>query len=441
MAAARAAGVEHARRGVARPPRAAPARRRRGRRAAARAPVALRDVQAPRSPACRPASASSTACSAAGSCPGSLVLLGGSPGIGKSTLTAMALGNLAGAGARRRLRLRRGVGRADPAARRARCAARRSTSRSLAETDLDAGARDARGRAARGLRHRLGADAARRRAHRRARLGRPGARGRRRDHARRQGARHRGAARRARDEGGRARRAARARAPRRLRAAVRGRARAHLPHAARAEEPLRLDERGRRVRDALGRAGRGRSTPRRASSARRRARPAASCSPRWRASRPLLVEVQALVSPSELVPPRRRRQRGSTATASRSCSRCSRRHAGVGARQRRRVRQRRRRRAGRRAGRRPRGRARGRQRGARRAARRRRRAAPLACFGELGLTGELRWSGTPSGACRGAEVRARAGDRAGGRRRDDVATLRQALALAMPSAGRPRVAA
>ena len=30
--------------------------------------------------------------------PGSLVLLGGSPGIGKSTITAMALGNLAGAG-------------------------------------------------------------------------------------------------------------------------------------------------------------------------------------------------------------------------------------------------------------------------------------------------------------------------------------------------------
>ncbi len=33
--------------------------------------------------------------------PGSLVLLGGSPGIGKSTLTNMALGNIAGAGTRR----------------------------------------------------------------------------------------------------------------------------------------------------------------------------------------------------------------------------------------------------------------------------------------------------------------------------------------------------
>ena len=57
----------------------------------------------------------------------------------------------------------------------------------------------------------------------------PGARGRRRSHARRQGARHRGAPRRPRDQGGRARRPARARAPGRLRAAVRGRARAHLP--------------------------------------------------------------------------------------------------------------------------------------------------------------------------------------------------------------------
>ena len=33
--------------------------------------------------------------------PGSLVLLGGAPGIGKCTLTGMALGNLAAAGARR----------------------------------------------------------------------------------------------------------------------------------------------------------------------------------------------------------------------------------------------------------------------------------------------------------------------------------------------------
>ena len=96
-------------------------------------------------------------------------------------------------------------------------------------------------------------------------------------------ARHRGAARRPRDQGGRAGRPARARAPRRLRAAVRGRARAHVPHAAGAQEPLRLHERRRRVRDALRRPGRGRRTRPRASWARPRGRPAASCWRRWRA--------------------------------------------------------------------------------------------------------------------------------------------------------------
>ena len=110
-------------------------------------------------------------------------------------------------------------------------------------------------------------------------------------------------------------------------------------------------------------------------------------------SRPLLVEVQALVSPSELVPPRRvvngiDRNRLALVLAVLA------RHAGVAVGQRRRVRQRRRRRARRRAGRRPRGRARRRQ--------RRARASPLggtrrpvACFGEVGLTGELRSVGHP----------------------------------------------
>ena len=44
---------------------------------------------------CRPASASSIACSAAASCPGSLVLLGGEPGIGKSTLLLQAAAHFA----------------------------------------------------------------------------------------------------------------------------------------------------------------------------------------------------------------------------------------------------------------------------------------------------------------------------------------------------------
>ena len=55
--------------------------------------------------------------------------------------------------------------------------------------------------------------------------------------------------RRPRHEGRRRRRAARARAPRRLRAPVRGRPLPRASRAARREEPLRLDERARRLRD------------------------------------------------------------------------------------------------------------------------------------------------------------------------------------------------
>ena len=71
------------------------------------------------------------------------------------------------------------------------------------------------------------------------------------------------------------------------------------------EEPLRLDQRRRRLRDAPRRPGRGRRTPPRASWARPRARPGSVVLAAMEGSRPLLVEVQALVSPSELVPPRR----------------------------------------------------------------------------------------------------------------------------------------
>ena len=83
--------------------------------------------------------------------PGSLVLLGGSPGIGKSTLTNMALGTPAGAGRAHAVRQRRGVGRAGPAARRAPrpATAALAACRSLAETDLDTVLDDDRRRAAR----------------------------------------------------------------------------------------------------------------------------------------------------------------------------------------------------------------------------------------------------------------------------------------------------
>jgi DNA repair protein RadA/Sms len=64
---------------------------------------------------------------------------------------------------------------------------------------------------------------------------------------------------------------------------------------------------------------------------------------------------------------------------------------------------------------------------------------PLAAFGELGLTGELRWVGHPER--RIAEARKFGLDPVlgpAGAGADDVATLRHALAAAMP-AGRPRV--
>jgi DNA repair protein RadA/Sms len=62
--------------------------------------------------------------------------------------------------------------------------------------------------------------------------------------------------------------------------------------------------------------------------------------------------------------------------------------------------------------------------------------APRACFGELGLTGELRWVGHPerrleeAGKHGCAEVIAPSGSGAGAR---EVATLRDALALALPT--------
>src|SRR4051794_34437552 len=63
-------------------------------------PVALADVEAPRIPRLRTGIGELDRILGGGLVPGSLVLLGGSPGIGKSTLTSMALGNLEGAGRR-----------------------------------------------------------------------------------------------------------------------------------------------------------------------------------------------------------------------------------------------------------------------------------------------------------------------------------------------------
>ncbi len=62
-------------------------------------PVALRDVVSPKTPRLRTGIGELDRVLGGGLVPGSLVLLGGSPGIGKSTLTGMALANLAAAGA------------------------------------------------------------------------------------------------------------------------------------------------------------------------------------------------------------------------------------------------------------------------------------------------------------------------------------------------------
>jgi DNA repair protein RadA/Sms len=68
------------------------------RRAAAPRAVALRDVEAPPEARLATGIGEFDRVLGGGLVPGSLVLLGGSPGIGKSTITAMALGNLVAAG-------------------------------------------------------------------------------------------------------------------------------------------------------------------------------------------------------------------------------------------------------------------------------------------------------------------------------------------------------
>lgn len=70
----------------------------RGGGAAAGRPVRLRDVQTPKVARLSTGIGEFDRVLGGGLVPGSLVLLGGSPGIGKSTLTGMAMGNVAGAG-------------------------------------------------------------------------------------------------------------------------------------------------------------------------------------------------------------------------------------------------------------------------------------------------------------------------------------------------------
>ena len=214
--------------------------------------------------------------------PGSLVLIGGSPGIGKSTLTSGALGNLAAAG-HKVLYVSGEESAAQVKLRAERLGGHALSVPIVAETDLDAVLATLEAErpevcvidsvqvlydsALTGAPGSVG----------------PGARGRRPHHAGGQGAGHRHAAGRPRDQGGLAGGAARAGAPGRLRALVRGRARAHLPHAARAQEPLRLHQRGGRLRDGRAGAGRGRGRLGALREPRPPARPARWCCAPWRA--------------------------------------------------------------------------------------------------------------------------------------------------------------
>ena len=92
--------VEHARRGAARGGAAHGSREWKGSTSRGRAlkPVALGDVEAARIERLCTGIGELDRVLGGGVVPGSLVLIGGSPGIGKSTLTSAALGNLAAAG-------------------------------------------------------------------------------------------------------------------------------------------------------------------------------------------------------------------------------------------------------------------------------------------------------------------------------------------------------
>ena len=198
--------------------------------------------------------------------PGSATLIGGEPGIGKSTLLIQACAAVARPGGRVVYVSGEEFDRAGSPARRPARARRRAG----AACGADPRRRhrgDARlGRRAEIRRHRFDPDHVERRDRIGAGHGEPGARLGAGAHPLRQGERRGAAACRPCHQGRPDRRPARRRAHGRRGLLLRGRRRARLPPAAGGQEPLRRDRRGRRLRNDRRRPRRGCRTPRRCSS-------------------------------------------------------------------------------------------------------------------------------------------------------------------------------
>ena len=238
--------------------------------------------------------------------PGSALLIGGDPGIGKSTLLLQVAAALATPEHVLRLHLRRGGDRPGPPARRAAGAGRRAGAARRRHLGARHRGHPRAARCAQGGGDRFDPDHVARHARQHARHRHPGPRlgpgaGR-----AGQAPRHRRAAGRPRHQGRRHRRPARARAHGRHGALFRGRARPSVPHPARGQEPLRPDRRDRRVRDVGPRPRRRRQpvgpVPRPSGAATSRA---ACVFAGIEGTRPVLVEIQALVAPSSFATPRR----------------------------------------------------------------------------------------------------------------------------------------
>ena len=234
--------------------------------------------------------------------PASLVLVGGEPGVGKSTLLLAALGNVSRAG--RRALLVTGEESVAQVKLRADRLGGAEKVEILAETELESVCATLEQErpdvcVIDSVQTLYSAE-----------LGSapgsvgPGARGGGPAAPRVQGAGRRDDPRRARDEGRLGRGPAGARAPRRLRAPVRGRPVPRPPHPAGGQEPVRLDERARRLRDD-GRRARRRPGSLRALRPYARGEVGAAVACALEGTRPILLEIQALVSRTDLAMPRR----------------------------------------------------------------------------------------------------------------------------------------